>query len=1287
MLRARRLVKLYQRSRPTADMRLQCLDIRLARTATLSNYTILHNCSMSSESMSGMPIETTENMKKLLAELDMYRETGKWRQAIKLLDRVDKDEALPALNSIMYERTIAACARMGKVEVLPGLLNNMLVDNLTPTSATIDFIVQAYLAKEHWGHIVQLGNEVSAMGVEPSPAALYAIMEACGQAKDANSAFLIMKQLRKAGMKLTEDYYAAAIRAAGMARRPDTAMALFVQMEKIHDLQDNGQVLSQLIRAQVINGQLEEALQSFTTASLRRLCLNETIYTSTIDSLVSSGKHWQATRLFEQMLQSGENQPSIFCLCRAMLAYIGANRSQHAWACWKKIVETNEPNPNPIKYNKLMQGLNHVKDTQLAVSVFDHLRNLFEPGQIHQGTYAVVIRAHGRLGNAQKAVDLFDEYVDSCKGSRRLSRHTGIYLALFNALSRDKVRDPTLITNDAKRAWHLMLTNVPVVLPPAYASLAGVFASTGEMAMLKELIDHAERKWCGMADVSHHEELRYKNNDELEAFVDFEGHDTDVESKNDVLLFNGIISGLCKARDDQTANIEAYLNTMLSRQLPITDSIVRATTDACIRFENWNLMRKLLQMINLDVLKNAEVCAGDTVSKLLEAEKWNLGREWLMYCHRHDLHPLIRRKVDLLQEMRKKQSKEWQIAYTLAIETLSFRRVEQRGIDTVVDATEICKNADRMDLVIKLFDAAASHSSVQYYLNHIRQVKAGRDAMQPLKSRMKPITIPLSLYKDVILALLQHERMRGDNFDDEMRLNKAEQICRQMLEVHGKNLDGEALSLAISIKATIGDHDDVGALFQSMRALGLKPNSYAQNAAIVAFSRLRLTDQVLSIRDDLMSNRDENGEIMMVESNVAKSLLFSLALAHEDDALLDAVKNLPGCTVEMALNALLKANRNAKAVELYDASASIDVFDTVFHRLCQSGNSILAATLVLKHARLNGLNQIHSNRVIRVTNALIEEGKLVEAEQLLQMYMDDKHGLSLKQTQPYFQQHVIEMLLFIYGEFGLFNAMRALFEKELLTFPLNVAHYEVAMEYCAESRDEIAGAVASLQLFEKLRTRGFTQPSGNAYLLTLQSCLRLERLEPANSTAAKSTGQIILNDVRENGFDKEVADELAKQVASAIEQVRDNNRKVFRRIRKDKDLIGCGVIKPDELARIALFCHRHGLPMTTNLANDLLRLHKHMPAMIANELAFVKRSLEEGLGVVSAPNLRSGNNLANRVGKTRRAMTPKPKRKPAVYAPHFSQRRLRSKSYDAAVRASTDARWGVVLQPIVADRE
>ncbi|KAI9911367.1 hypothetical protein PsorP6_009209 [Peronosclerospora sorghi] len=112
------------------------------------------------------------------------------------------------------------------------------------------------------------------------------------------------------------------------------------------------------------------------------------------------------------------------------------------------------------------------------------------------------------------------------------------------------------------------------------------------------------------------------------------------------------------------------------------------------------------------------------------------------------------------------------------------------------------------------------------------------------------------------------------------------------------------------------------------------------------------------------------------------------------------------------------------------------------------------------------------------------------------------------------------------------------------------------------------------------------------YLLTLQICLRLE---PVHARAVQSTGQILLGDIYEHGRWEWSSRE---QVTVAVNQVQGKTPKGIRRINRkesaDHALDDERIFSPEELARIALFGHRYGLPMTLELADKLLQLHPHL---------------------------------------------------------------------------------------------
>ncbi|GAB9475366.1 hypothetical protein Gpo141_00012465 [Globisporangium polare] len=1181
------------------------------------------------------PAQASDEIRNFLEELNGCRETGNWRQALKLLDRIDKHGH--ALDPQMYERAIAACARMGKVEVLPGLLQNMNVDDILPTSATVDYIMQAYLAREEWKLIVDHAVDVTGKGVPLSDAAFHATMEACGQMRDAYSAKTVFNNLwKKCGMAVDASHYAATIRAVGMGGRPDIAVNLFTIMEEKAGIKADEGVFNQLIRAQIVNQALPQALQTFATVNDRGLVLHEPIYTATIDALIKNSDYWQAGRLFDQMISYGMN-PSVFCYGRIMVAYVRTGKNNVALACWKKIVEANEPTPALMKYTKLLQELATTSDSKLTLAVFDHIYETFDHDVIRDATYSLAIRANGRLGRTQTAIDLFDTFVASRRASgKSLPRAAGIYLSVFNALSRDTERDPKQNTLDAKRVWDIMVQSVPVILPPAYASLAGVFAASGELDTLNVLLEHAGQSFADLPR-DDEDENAYADTDDssldaqLARHADQVNEFDDASDLHDELLYNGVISGFSKAREDHSEHIFSYLKLMQTRGLKINDSIVRASTDSFVKFQNWALMLKLADYVDVKSLQNADLCFGDTISKLLEAEAWDCARHWIAAAHKLGVQPPIRGKMEILKHLREQKADEWRIAYALALETLSFKQMVGVNVESVADAVDICMHAGRSDLAMKLFDRMASHNS-----HRAPRANSNNNNNNNNTSPREAVKIPLRMYKQTVLALMREHTTEPAAFERNIR--KAEAVCAQMLQLYSKELDGEALSMAISIKATVGDDDDVMALFESTQQLGLEPNTYAQNAAVVAFSRARRVDKVVEIRDQLLAKCREDASYE-VDPNVLKSLLFSLAISRSDDALTAAVTDFPNCTTEHAVGALLQANRVENAVQLFDESVSSAMFGSLLKRICdikpghREHDPLTAAALLLKFVRFHGLEAVEpASRVLKVTKALVAYGHLAEAGHILGLYADPHGDVLLKDMKPFFQQEVMEMLLYIYGEQSQFENLGQLFERKILAFPLNVRHYEVAMEYAAKTRgkalgltkaatteQEKAGAVQCLKLFESLRQQ-FVKPNGAVYFFALKSSLKLKLLE--------STGKRVLDDALSQGFERMMSAELValaakalserKNAAPAAPKRRGAPRKTHPQAETENPAAAMATaatvefkVNVDELAQIALFCHHNGLEVTPKLAKKLLALKAHLPKKAAKEIEFIAHLLED----------------------------------------------------------------------------
>jgi hypothetical protein len=1213
MLRARRLVTLWQRQAAGRAVALassssspaSALTPATSSTATrLCLQTPARFLSAQAAPPAAGALAADREAGELAAALEACRESGDWRAALKLLDALDQRGRVDAR---MYEHAVAACARMGKVDVLPGLLQNMQDDGLQPTTASIDFVVQALMAREDWRALVDNVAHAVEQRVPLSPAAFQAAMEACGQVADAQAVLRIMEHIRETDAEhLTTAHYAAAIRAVGMANRVDLAVQLFTSMEEgSAALEADAEVFTQLIRAQIVNRALPQALRTFATADRRGVAaeLPESIFTATVDALVKQRDHWQAVRLFEHMLAL-ELRPSAFCLGRAMVAYVRSNKHQLAWAVWRKLeVAADAPvmaaaaegsavppvgahNLNTLfKFSKLLNELVSSKNAKLAVTVFEWIQARFDLTEVRAPTVAVAIRAYGRDGQTDKAMQLFEDFVASCAASRRpLPRAAAVYVAAFNALSRDAERDPHENTRDAKRVWNLMVENVPVVLPPAYASLAGVFASSGELDTLEQVLMQAGAS-TSVDDSSQDDEDEVLDGDDDEeevlADVDIADLDEDVllANSNDELLFNGVISGFAKARHDQSDHILTYLQLMSSRGLTINDSIVRASTDAFVRHARWPLVTQLAGFLDVDKLQNADVCFGDTISKLLDARAYGAVRHWLKLAHSYGLSPPIRNKMTVLKSLREdvepllqpgkptsKHGTEWRIAYALARETLSFKQLTDAHVDSVADAVDVCAAAGRSDLVFKLY----------------HQLQGAVDVAEEL-------TMPLRVYKRVVLSLLR-ERDARDADQYEQRVRQAEQICGDMLRVHGKQLDSDALSLAISLKATLGDDDDVRALFETMSVLSLVPNSYAENAAVSAYSRAGQTQGVLAVWN---SYANDPARRDVIDKNVLRSLLKSLALANEDDALERTAREFATCSVDDVMQGLLSANRVARAVELADVAQMPDEqYRELLMRVLSDGNRkaapcdpLLGAALVLKRIRAVGIENVRAGDVLRVVKKLLANEQLVEAEQLLSIYTTSAEGAALRQLKPYHQREVMESLLFVYGEQGRFDKLRALLESNPLAFPLTVQHYEIAMEYGVESAEAgDVGALTTLRMFEALRQH-FVKPSGAVYVLALRGCRKLERLT--------STGALIVDDCVEQGFVRLLANELTARAELAVRE------------RSSETTTGENEVDAQDLADVALLSRRRGVRLPAKLVTALGELRSELEVDTRNEVAYL----------------------------------------------------------------------------------
>ncbi|GLE11356.1 hypothetical protein PINS_up023736 [Pythium insidiosum] len=267
-----------------------------------------------------------------------------------------------------------------------------------------------------------------------------------------------------------------------------------------------------------------------------------------------------------------------------------------------------------------------------------------------------------------------------------------------------------------------------------------------------------------------------------------------------------------------------------------------------------------------------------------------------------------------------------------------------------------------------------------------------------------------------------------------------------------------------------------------------------------------------------------------------------------------------------------------------------------------------------------------SRRTFRESKPALQHGALRESEAILALLTDPRSEFPLGDMSPSFQREVTEMQLFVYGEQRRVDDLVAMLERSSKTFPLSVRHFQVAMEYCVQARDDL-GALACLKFFEALRLQ-FVKPNGAVYVLALQSSRRLGRLDV--------TGKRVVKDAMEQGFERLVSSELYRLANVAVYERRDTlgaRPKTRGRGRprldepKAEDVASKTMQVEDvgELAALTLFCHHQGVEISAKLANKLLELRALLPADAANELEYVASQHDARRATASSPRSPRGS--------------------------------------------------------------
>ncbi|RHY18648.1 hypothetical protein DYB25_002263 [Aphanomyces astaci] len=1120
-----------------------------------------------------------------VASLQKCASTGNWKSALNILAELDQRGETDAE---AYELAIEALGRDHKFEAMEMLMNTMKNDGVVATSTTVDMLVQAHMAHTNGLKIIQVVTDRLRENNPVSLPAFQAAMGECstlGKVEYPETMLQLLRDTPNCATPLSADEYAALIRCFGVCKRSDLSMhALHLMEEK--GIEGTVDVYTQLIRAHISVGAcvgrsclsaVNQALHVFSLCDRRGVVLGENIYAATIGKLCDKKGFWLATELFATMDAKGVHA-SHYCMAKMILAYIRTNNPEAAHAMWARIRDHDRPATiatymgGYLFYFVLLDsfimatcvGIMHdcvvTGEMDILLDVFSQMQLRHE--KLPNVAYSFAIRGMGRQGDTRGALELMETFVDTF--GPPIDATT--YIAVFNALARSPADMPVETTRAAiMHYWDMMVRHVPELHAPAYASAAGAFASIGALDSLERLLEHTREN---------------------------------LPADSNVLMYSGIVSGFAKASVDYSEHIRTFIQRMIEAGAPVNDASVRAASDAFVKYQHWNYMEELLAIMEPSAFNRPQGVVGDFLSKLLEVNHWPLARKTINAALAWDIQPHIRGKPQVLQTLADSthESPEWKIAYSLALETVSFTTINDEHVFAVCNAMKVLYRAERHALVARLWYALKSKTHGPFPIDAYKCIvltsltsgfpkaaTAAATEMISMLHRYHQDIVDTSDVADVVSVILsafaQHndwdmvttlfELMEMHNFLPNgfaylgalrayAQLDQTDNVHRLLIAFEDymstTHMDpsemSNTLSSLTSMYATKRNDDMVLTVFELMNKFQLAPNSYAYNAAIRAYSRRQQLDKVEKIAT-FLAKSDEP-----VHERVLTSILNSYLLVQDIPAIERVMKQFK-CDPNAVLQSYFAFNKFGPVVTLLKSQGNY-----LERRACQltpamqtNGLKWLLARGATTQAADVALFMLQNDYHIlphmfeHILDSLSLECEFEVGSTLLEAYNSKRTFLNKSSG-------VVDSIITMMGNTKQYDGILDMLTESTQLF--DVQQYGLGMFLCMDGRAH----VHVLKIFEKMRQR-FIEPNGQVFCLALDACQALKDTR---------VGKLIVQDIVRHKFEKKIAKELHARLEFALRP---------EALALDPTLV-------ERVATLTLFLESCGLPIPHTFGGKLL---------------------------------------------------------------------------------------------------
>lgn len=339
---------------------------------------------------------------------------GEMEQALRLLERMNKNATDEKPDEVSYNTIIKGCAKTKQLDTAFKIFNNMIENGVKPNDVTYNSLINACVRcdkiEEAWDLLAQMEES----GVIPDNFTYSTLIKADYSQNDyrpnqksynLDRIFKLLDKIKERNQKPDEIVYNCLIDACIKHRDINRAVAVFNEMQ-LANIIPSSVTYGILIKAYGQSNQLENAFNAFLKMKDLNLQPNDVTYGCLLDACIRNNSLVRAEEVFKNMVKDNVHINTIM-YTTMIKGYSKAHKLPEALSIYEKMKADKNNEPNSVTYNSLIDCCVRCDNMKKASSLFSEMKQRkVRPDLI---TFSTLIKGFCRDNSIEKAFKILKD--------------------------------------------------------------------------------------------------------------------------------------------------------------------------------------------------------------------------------------------------------------------------------------------------------------------------------------------------------------------------------------------------------------------------------------------------------------------------------------------------------------------------------------------------------------------------------------------------------------------------------------------------------------------------------------------------------------------------------------------------------------------------------------------------------------------------------------------------------------------------------------------------------------